>query len=107
MGIEPTREALPGLENKRFAAMADTKCDQRVNFRGMWGHVGLRRDTSICEVPGSSLSVVGLRSGQERTPARGYGRLIRSKRRSRMHPVLLQKIYEGAHLRQEQAVAQG
>jgi hypothetical protein len=23
------------------------------------------------------------------------------------HPVLLQEIYEGAHLRQEQAVAQG
>jgi hypothetical protein len=42
-----------------------------------------------------------------RTPARGYGPLIRSERRSRMHPVLLQKIYEGAHLRQEQAVAQG
>jgi hypothetical protein len=32
---------------------------------------------------------------------------LRSERRSRMHPVLLQKIYEGAHLRQEQAVAQG
>jgi hypothetical protein len=27
MGIEPTRRALPGLENKRFAAMANTKCD--------------------------------------------------------------------------------
>jgi hypothetical protein len=26
---------------------------------------------------------------------------------SRTHPVLLQKIYEGAHLRQKQAVAQG
>jgi len=39
-----------------------------------------------------------------RTP---YGRLTRSKRRSRMHPVLLQKFYEGAHLRQKQAVAQG
>jgi hypothetical protein len=50
---------------------------------------------------------LGLQSAQERTPARSYGRLIRSKRRSRMHPVLLQKIYEGAHLRQEQAVAQG
>jgi hypothetical protein len=44
---------------------------------------------------------------QERTPARGYGRLIRSERRSRTHPVLLQKVYEGAHLRQKQAVAQG
>jgi hypothetical protein len=29
------------------------------------------------------------------------------RRSSRMHPVLLQEIYEGAHLRQEQAVAQG
>ena len=44
---------------------------------------------------------------QERTSARGYGRLIRSERRSRTHPVLLQKIYKGAHLRQKQAVAQG
>jgi len=25
--------------------MADAKCDQRVNFRGMWGNVGLRTDT--------------------------------------------------------------
>jgi hypothetical protein len=46
-------------------------------------------------------------SGQERTPARGYGRLIRSERRSRTHPVLLQKIYEGAHLWQKQAGARG
>jgi len=45
MGIEPTREARPGLENMRFCAMTDAKCDLRVNFRGMWGHVGLRRDT--------------------------------------------------------------
>jgi len=44
MGIEPTREALPGLENKRFCAKAYPKCDWRVNFRGMWGHVGLRGD---------------------------------------------------------------
>jgi hypothetical protein len=27
MGIEPTRETLPSLENKRFGAMAETKCD--------------------------------------------------------------------------------
>jgi hypothetical protein len=27
MGIEPTRAPLPGLENKRFGANADTKCD--------------------------------------------------------------------------------
>ena len=45
--------------------------------------------------------------GQEWPPARDYGRPISSARRSRAHPVLLQKIYEGAHLRQEQAVAQG
>src|ERR1700726_1092341 len=31
------------------------------------------------------------------------GRLTTSKRRSRMHPVLLQKVHEGAHLRQKQA----
>jgi hypothetical protein len=40
MGIEPTRAAPPGLENMRFCAMTDAKCDLRVNFRGMWGHVG-------------------------------------------------------------------
>jgi hypothetical protein len=34
MGIEPTREALPDLENKRFGAMADPKRDWRANFRG-------------------------------------------------------------------------
>jgi hypothetical protein len=51
MGIEPTRAALPGLENKRFGAMADPKCDGRVNFRGMWGHVGLRKDTLVGEIP--------------------------------------------------------
>ena len=39
--------------------------------------------------------------------ARGCGCLIISERRSRMHPVLLQEVYEGAHLRQKQAVAQG
>src|ERR1700733_11186861 len=33
-------------------------------------------------------------------------RLIRSDRRPRMHPLLLQEVYEGTHLRQEQAVAQ-
>jgi hypothetical protein len=47
MGIEPTRAAPPGLENKRFGAKVDPKCDGRVNFRGMWGHVGLRRDTPV------------------------------------------------------------
>jgi hypothetical protein len=27
MGIEPTRAGPPGLESKRFGAMADAKCD--------------------------------------------------------------------------------
>jgi hypothetical protein len=43
MGIEPTRAASPGLDNKQFGAAADLKCDGRVNFRGMWGHVGIHR----------------------------------------------------------------
>jgi hypothetical protein len=50
MGIEPTRQPLPGLENKCFGAMANAKCDWRVNFRGMWGHVRLRKDASMCEI---------------------------------------------------------
>ncbi len=53
------------------------------------------------------LIAVGPQAGQERTPARGYGPLIRSERRSRTHPVVLQEIYKGAHLRQKQAGAQG
>jgi hypothetical protein len=60
MGIEPTRKVVPDLENKQFGAMTNAKCDGRVNFRGMRGHVGLRRDTSVGEIPGSSLPVVGL-----------------------------------------------
>ena len=67
MGIEPTRAVLPELKNKRFSAMANPKCDWRVNFRGMWGHVRLRRDTSMCEIPGSGLSVMCLHSGQKQT----------------------------------------
>jgi hypothetical protein len=47
MGIEPTRAARPELENKRFGAMADPKCDGRVNFRRMWGHVGTREPTVV------------------------------------------------------------
>jgi hypothetical protein len=31
--------------------MANPKCDGRVNFRGMWGDVGLRKDTSVSEIP--------------------------------------------------------
>jgi hypothetical protein len=51
MGIEPKRQALPVLEIKRFGATANAKCDGRVNFRGMWGNVGLRKDTSVGEIP--------------------------------------------------------
>jgi hypothetical protein len=43
MGIEPTRAPPPALENKQFGATTDTKCDGRVNFRGMWGYVWIRR----------------------------------------------------------------
>jgi hypothetical protein len=50
MGIEPTRTVLPVVKNKRFGAMANLKCDWRVNFRGMWGNVGIHRR----EIPGSS-----------------------------------------------------
>jgi hypothetical protein len=47
MGIEPTRASPPGLEKKQFGAKADPKCDRRVNFRGMWGHVGIREPTVV------------------------------------------------------------
>jgi hypothetical protein len=60
MGIEPTREALPSLYNKRLGATANAKRDWRVNFRGMCSYVRLRRDISMRETPGSSPSVVGL-----------------------------------------------
>jgi len=46
MGIEPKRTAVPNLENKRFGAMANAKCDWRVNFLGMRGNVGLRETTA-------------------------------------------------------------
>jgi hypothetical protein len=35
MGIEPTREAVPDLENMQFGTMVNAKCDGRVNFRGI------------------------------------------------------------------------
>ncbi len=54
MVIEPTGKAVLGLKNKQLVRM------QRVNFCSMWGPVRLRRDTSMCELPGSRLSVVGL-----------------------------------------------
>jgi hypothetical protein len=40
MGIEPSGEVLRSLGNTRFGATANPKCDQSVNFRGMWGNVG-------------------------------------------------------------------
>jgi hypothetical protein len=43
MGIEPTRAAPPALENKRFGAKANAKCDGRVNFRGIWDNVGIHQ----------------------------------------------------------------
>jgi hypothetical protein len=60
MGIEPTRAAPLGLENKQFGSMADPKCNGRVNFRGMWGPRKATWGYSTCEVPRSSLSVAGL-----------------------------------------------
>ena len=62
MGIEPTRAVRAEPEYKPFGANANTKGDWRENFGGTWGYVRLRRDTSVCEVPGSSLSVLGLQS---------------------------------------------
>ncbi len=41
MGIEPTRAPLPELENTGFRVMPTLKCDGGVNFRGMWGNVGM------------------------------------------------------------------
>jgi hypothetical protein len=49
MGIEPTRKVVPDLENKQFGAITNAKCDGRVNFRGMWGHVRTCRDTLVRE----------------------------------------------------------
>ena len=46
MGIEPTRKVFLDLENEQFGAITNPKCDARVNFRGMWGRVRLRSDTS-------------------------------------------------------------
>jgi hypothetical protein len=48
MGIEPKRKVLPELKNKRLGAMANPTCDQRVNFRGMWGNVGTHRCARSC-----------------------------------------------------------
>jgi hypothetical protein len=43
--------------------------------------------------------------GQGKHPAIDYGRLTTSAGRRRVRPFLVQKVYEGAHLRQKQAVA--
>ena len=43
MGIEPARGPLRNLENARFRVTPTLKCDGRVNFRGIWDHVGIRR----------------------------------------------------------------
>jgi hypothetical protein len=43
MGIEPTRDSPPKLENMGFLVVPTLKCDGRVNSRGMWGHVGIDR----------------------------------------------------------------
>ena len=51
MGIEPTRAATPELGNKRFGAIADGKCDERVTFRGIQGYLGPRKDTSASDIP--------------------------------------------------------
>jgi hypothetical protein len=57
MGIEPTRAASLKLENKRFGATTTSQCDGRVNFRGMWGHVGIREPAATpSDVSGSIAS---------------------------------------------------
>jgi len=43
MGIEPTRAARSELGNMQFGAMTNAKCDGRVNFRRIWGYVGIHR----------------------------------------------------------------
>jgi response regulator receiver domain-containing protein len=46
-GIEPTRAALPSLQNKRFAANAGAKCDWRANFRVMRSSLGPETTHSV------------------------------------------------------------
>jgi hypothetical protein len=86
MGIEPTRAARSELENMRFGAMPDAKCDGRVNFSGMWGHVGLRRDTSVGKIRGSSLPGVGLLPANTRHSSTQSGAEKRPMNRSRVLP---------------------
>jgi len=95
MGIEPTGKALPELENKRFRAMAHAKCDWRVNFRGMRGNVGLRRDTSMCEISESSFSGVGLEP-----PNSGHSLLCCDSRRAAIGKALFVCTIHTMHSRE-------
>jgi hypothetical protein len=53
MGIEPTRASLMQRENTVFPVAPILKCDWRVNFRGTWGHVGMReRHAATSDVRG-------------------------------------------------------
>jgi hypothetical protein len=72
MGIEPTREVVPDLENKQFGAITNAKCDGRVNFRGTWGHVGIHRGARPWVVPtnNKSLTGSGAVSGKGGSPSR-------------------------------------
>jgi hypothetical protein len=47
MGIEPTREELPELENKGFVATTNPKCDGCVKLGGTPSHVGIRERTVV------------------------------------------------------------
>jgi hypothetical protein len=62
MGIEPTREVTPYLENKPFGAMTNPKCDWRVNFRDMWRRAGPRHANSSLRLERNRSSFV-VRSG--------------------------------------------
>jgi hypothetical protein len=59
MGIEPTREELPDLENKGFVAATNSKRDWRVNFHGTWGYVGILNARSSGLVPFNRMSLPG------------------------------------------------
>src|ERR1700677_153219 len=63
----PRGRRLRGLKTRSLVRWRRTSVISVLNFRGMWSHVSLPRDTSMCETPGFRLSVVGLRSGQTRT----------------------------------------
>jgi hypothetical protein len=73
MGIEPAGKALPELENKRFGAIANPKCDWRAIFLVMRGNVELRETTRgfAIEFPMSTL------------PASGHGPLLVKEKHGR------------------------